>query len=231
MRLHRFFLSIDLGRSPVTVGDADVCHQMHRVLRLEAGDSVIVVDGKGKETQARIAKIDAKTVTLEFGTPRPVAAEPEREVTLFCAVLKRENMEWVVQKATEVGAKRIVPVLSTRTIKTGLKTERLLKIAREAAEQSGRGIVPVIVEPVTFEQAMTMAPARNVFLDFGGDDAWSSALHADKVGCWVGPEGGWSDEERQAVKKAGFVIGSLGALTLRAETAAVLATYLAVHGR
>lgn len=204
---------------------------MHRVLRLAAGDSVIVVDGKGKEAQARIAKIDAKTVTLEFDTPRHVAAEPEREVTVFCAVLKRENMEWVVQKATEVGAKRIVPVLSARTIKTGLKTDRLVKIAREAAEQSGRGVVPMIVEPVTFEQAIAMAPARNVFLDFGGDEHWSQQINTGVVGCWVGPEGGWTTEERQAANKAGFVIGSLGALTLRAETAAVLATYLAVHGR
>jgi 16S rRNA (uracil1498-N3)-methyltransferase len=231
MRLHRFFLDIDLTRSPVTVGDADVCHQMHRVLRLEAGNSVIVADGRGAEAQARIAKIDAKTVTLEFGAPRPVAAEPARAVTLFCAVLKRENMEWVIQKATEAGAKHIVPVLTGRTVKTGVKTDRLLKIAREAAEQSGRGAVPTVAEPVPFERALELAPPRNIFLDFGGDERWSEQLRAESIGCWVGPEGGWTDEERAAAKQAGFVIGSLGALTLRAETAAVVATYLAVHGR
>lgn len=228
MRLHRFFLDVDLTRSPVTVGDADACHQMHRVLRLEAGDCVIVADGKGMEARARIERIDAKTVTFAFDAPRAVAAEPARFVTLYCAVLKRENMEWVVQKAVETGAKRIVPVLSSRTVKTGLKNDRLRKIAREAAEQSGRGVVPEVLEPMQFGEAVASAKGRNVFFDFNGDARWTSGLGA-AAGCWVGPEGGWTAEERRAAEAAGFVIGSLGELTLRAETAAAVATYLAVQ--
>ena len=85
-------------------------------------------------------------------------------MTLYCAVLKRENFEWVVQKCTELGIRAIIPIVTTRTVKTGLKMDRLRIIAKEAAEQSGRGIIPVINNPLEFDRALEEAKhQQNIF--------------------------------------------------------------------
>lgn len=230
MKLHRFFIENSLTLRTLTVLDAALCHQLYRVLRMRPGDHIVLVDGKGSEAEAEIVSIAPKRVELRCEQARTVVAEPSKAVTLYCAVLKRENMEWVAQKAVECGIGRIVPVLTARTVKTGIKLERLRAIVREAAEQSGRGRIPSVDEPMTFSVAAESATGKQLFFDFGGTEAWQQvAASQEHVGCWVGPEGGWTPQERAAAEAAGWTVASLGALTLRAETAAVLAAYLAVH--
>jgi 16S rRNA (uracil1498-N3)-methyltransferase len=166
---------------------------------------------------------------LKLQETHSVAGEPTRNVTLYCSVLKRENFEWVVQKCAELGVKNIVPVIAGRTVKTGLKMDRLRMIAKEAAEQSGRGVVPEICEPMNFASALLEAKknALNIFFHT------KTGKHKDQrtmntIGLWIGPEGGWTEQEAKQALDLGFQMGSLGMLVLRAETAAITATFCAV---
>ncbi len=229
MRLHRFFVGTAFDRDRETdLTDGDLVHQLSSVLRLREGSSLVLLDGKGNEADAEIVSVGKKAVRVRVGAARTSGREAERDVTLCCAVLRRENFEWVVQKATESGAKRIIPLLTERTVKTGLNAERLRRIAIEAMEQCGRGTFPSIDEPMTLaEAAQALKDRPSVFFHLGGDPSWETRLGNGPVACWIGPEGGWSDAEAAWATERGYAIASLGGLTLRAETAAVVATYLA----
>ena len=231
MRLHRFFVDAPLHEGEMTVDSPALCHQMANVLRLRVGERIILLDGERHEAEGELREISAQRAYLTVQSVRAVSAEPTTFVTLYCAVLKRENFEWVVQKTTEVGVGAIVPLLTDRTVKTGLKMERLQKIAREAAEQSGRGIIPEIHFPISFHDAVKACPpAERRLLFHCSPEAIPSARaiptkHSGSVVCFVGPEGGWSNAEVRLAAEHDFSITSLGALTLRAETAAVVAVY------
>lgn len=226
VRLHRFIIDADLAQTFATITDTSVLHQWQKVLRLKAGDHVMLCDGKGMESEATMETLEAKHAKLRLHGAHTVTAEPSQEVTLYCSVLKRENFEWVVQKCTELGVKNIVPVIAKRTVKTGLKMERLRLIAKEAAEQSGRGMIPKISEPVDFASALVEAKNRtNVFFQMQKEKTESSTLKTESCNIWIGPEGGWTEEEEQEAMDQGCHIASLGKLTLRAETAAVVGCF------
>jgi len=166
MRLHRFILDLDLADDRLVISDFETINQIRNVLRLEVGDRFVVCDGKGKEATVQIftgplgpserdAPKGAGNILVDVLDRRDVASESSARVTLYCAVLKRENFELVVQKVTECGIAAIVPIISTRTVKLGVKLERLEKIAREASEQSGRGVIPEILGPIPLKDAST----------------------------------------------------------------------------
>ncbi len=224
MRLHRFITDCDLAQSLVTITDAATLHQWQKVLRLKTGDRVILCDGKSMECEATIESLEAKHGRLTLENVHDVLTEPARHVTLYCSVLKRENFEWVVQKCTELGVKEIVPIIAERTVKTGLKMERLRVIAKEAAEQSGRGIIPEISEPMDFDVALKEAKknALNIFFHTATEKNKAQGT-MNTIGLWIGPEGGWSEKEVQLAQEHDFQMSSLGKLVLRAETAAVVA--------
>lgn len=232
VRLHRFILPADLAQSPLRIGDPDLLHQWTNVLRLKKGDALILCDGNGHEAEGTIASIDKQAAVITMDPVHPVSAEPVREVTLYCSMLKRENFEWVVQKAVEVGIKRIVPIITARTVKTGLKMERLRIIAKEAAEQSGRGMIPEISEALEFNRALLEAKNKmNIFFHTVHHQKTNTPISQENsIGVWIGPEGGWTEEEATKANSAGCSVASLGKLTLRAETAAVIASFTAIHG-
>jgi 16S rRNA (uracil1498-N3)-methyltransferase len=229
MRLHRFIGDFDLGARRLAVRDAALANQLANVLRLDAGDEVMLCDGRGKEASATIVSLGKAEMEFDLSPATDCTTEPERRVTLCCAVLKRENFELVVQKAVEAGVAAIVPVLTHRTVKQGLRGDRLVKIAKEAAEQSGRGIVPPIGEPIALAKAFDLAHGKSAgFFDFGGTDAAPAlAAAGPEVFLFIGPEGGWDEAESAEARKRGLGILSLGPRTLRAETAAIVATWLA----
>ena len=234
MRLNRFIGDFDLDAERVTLRDLDMAHQITRVLRLEVGEHVVLGDGAGFEAEGEISSIGKDEVQIALGKKYKNENEPLRRVTLYLAVLKRENFELAAEKATEAGVAKIVPVLSARTVKTGFNTERVRKIVKEAAEQSGRGIVPQLSEPMTLGDALQTAAGNdaNWFFHNDGDAAFEKepeTISKRKTGIFIGPEGGWSDEEATQAKGAGFTVAPLGSLILRAETAAIIATYLATH--
>ncbi len=228
MKLHRFIGDYNLVSDQVEITDIQVLKQMKNVLRLKIGEQILLCDREGNEVLAKIIAFVKAGVSLRVLEKMENKNEPLRRVTLYCAVLKRENFELVCQKATEIGVKEIVPVITKRTVKLNLNLERLQKIMKEAAEQSGRQIVPVLHEPVEFGEAIEHARKNevNYFFDIDGS-AFVETL-TGTAGLFIGAEGGWDDSEVKAVKKAGFQITTLGKLTLRAETAALVASYLVI---
>ena len=232
MKLHRFIGSFDLSRSRVESADSELVHQIADVLRLKTGELCILGDADSHEAICEITEVSKKRVVFDVRERRANKGEPKRSVILYCAMLKRENFEWAVQKAVETGIREIVPLRTARTVKLETKEDRLKKIIKEAAEQSGRGIVPILHSPILFQDVIDTAGsnADNVLFDGSGSDFHTLTLPIDgPVGIFIGPEGGWHDDEVALAREHGFHIASLGPLTLRGETAAVVASYLATH--
>lgn len=231
MKTHRFIGNFSLQKDTVSLTDPSLVHQIGRVLRLQIGESVILCDGQGIDAEGTITSLDKKTVEVQIKERRSNIAEPARHVTLYIAALKRDNLELVIQKATEIGVSEIVPLRSARTIKQDANIERLQLIAREAAEQSARGRVPVVHPLTSFEEAIkTLQDPKSIFFfDLNAPSiGLSSSLipDASRLAIFVGPEGGWTPEERALAEEKGLTIVGLGPRTLRGETAAIVASYL-----
>jgi len=229
MKLHRFITDFERwGESRLLVTNPAVIHQVTKVLRMVSGDEFVVVIGQGEEARVLISDDSSKKVlALDICERFKVAHDPRRMVILCAAVLKKESFEWVVQKATEVGVHSIIPVLTERTVKTSLSYDRLEMIAREAAEQCGRTTVPEIL-PITKLDALLAD-------GFDGQTYWADTTNevagangkqtSGAARVFVGPEGGWTDAERALASAGKYLPLSLGDTILRAETAAVIATY------
>ena len=214
------------------IDDAGLAHQLRTVLKLAPGEMVIIGDGSGIEAQCRLVKIDRDAVLLEGLSVGENPSEPAVRVTMYCAVLKAENFELAAQKATEVGVSRIVPVITGRTIKLDLRSDRIQKIVREASELSGRGIVPKVAEVTKLDDIWTDASANDVnfFFDPSGTRFFAPARGVRTAGLFIGPEGGWDESELEIARDLGMRITSLGNLILSAQTASVVAAFLVVHG-
>jgi len=233
MRLHRFIAKLDLTKDNIVINDVRIVHQVKNVLRLKKGEEIILSDGNLNEASFQIEAI-GKTIGGKITNKWINQNEPKIHTSLYCSILKRENFELVAQKATEVGVSEIIPIISTRTIKQGIKLDRLNKIALEAAEQSGRGIVPKILEPLDFKQCLIRAQNNqfSILFDLTGtsiiEAAQSLLLYSgiSQIDIFIGPEGGWDELELELARKNKFWIVNLGKLTLRAETAAIISSYL-----
>ena len=230
-KLQRFIKDIDLLEKNIRINDPDLLNQIKNVFRLSPGDKIIIADGKGIEGTCEIKALKSGSVevaVLELVRNMISNNEP----ILYCAILKNENFEFVVQKAVECGIGKIIPIITERTIKLNLNFERLNKIAKEAVEQSGRGDLAEIYPPIRFEEAIKTANAgMNIFFDITGESIQdvlkkNVGKKPESIAGWVGPEGGWSKEEIELAKSHGFKVASLGKTTLRGETAAIIASYL-----
>mgnify|MGYP001566131227 CR=1 len=157
MKVHRFIGDFNLSPEQVVIADAELVHRMGRVLRLQIGEQVTLCDGQGLEAHGVIESMDKKTVVVHVNERAPNTSESPTKLTLYLALVKRESFELAVQKITEVGVAEIVPIATERTVKSTLNLERLHVIVREAAEQSGRGCVPIVHEPMSFEDACERA--------------------------------------------------------------------------
>jgi 16S rRNA (uracil1498-N3)-methyltransferase len=233
MKIHRFIdTSFNLNESQCVVKNPEIVNQWVNVLRFKIGDTIIICDGNGFESQATITKIANDSVELALQGKVANTVEPRRHVTLYAAVLKKENFELVVQKAVEVGVVKIVPILTERTVKQNVRIDRLVKIAQEAAEQSGRGIIPQVTEPVSFAQAIASAThAGATFLfDITATDSFAQMItNNDPISICIGPEGGFSEAEITEARNLGAVNTSLGSRVLRGETAAIVASWVGVN--
>lgn len=234
----------DEGRRVVL--SAEETRHLRDVLRVREGEEVCVFDGEGREFLCRVgAASRGREATLEVRErvepPRP---ESPLALTLAVALLKGEKFDMVVQKATELGAASITPVVTRRADvrlrdanDAARRVERWRRLALEAAKQSGRARVPHVSEPAAFESLVARAGEANesrvLFAERGGcrlsetSDAAGESLKA--VVALVGPEGGWEDEEIERARGAGWRVVTLGGRTLRAETAAVTVAALIQH--
>lgn len=189
-------------------------------------------DGKGNEALVEVGDINKKRVSVLVVERYQNQNEPERKVILYCSLLKRENFDLVVQKATEIGVAEIQPLILKRTIKSNMKRERLERIIKEASEQSGRGVLPVLHDPISLKESIEQAKSNEVNLFFHlSAEKFSSDLiqNTSSVGLFIGPEGGWESSEVELAKESGLQIVSIGKLTLRGETAAIVASFLCLN--
>lgn len=234
MRLHRFIVDLALKPGLVELRDEELVNQLRNVLRLRAGDSLVLCDGDCREAVTKLVAYRGDRVELQIEDIQENQNEPAMFVTLYCALLRKENFELVVQKVTEIGVSRIVPVITKRTVKLQTREDRLLKIAKEAAEQSGRGRVPEIAAPMDFEKACAESKKeyeRTFFFSLAEAQLESKTLSIEtgqKIALFIGPEGGWDPEEVDLARASGFQLTGLGPLTLRGETAAIVAAYLLI---
>jgi 16S rRNA (uracil1498-N3)-methyltransferase len=230
-KMHRFIGSYPLALGTLRIDDDALVHQLRSVLKLEPGEIIIIGDGSGNEAHCRILRYDHGAVIVEGMSIGRNANELPGRTTLYCALLKADNFELAAQKATEVGVSEIVPILTGRTVKGSLRIDRVRKIVREAAELAGRGLVPVVREPVAMQAVLTEASRNDVnfFFDPSGDFFSGVAKSVRHAGLWIGPEGGWSEQELELSHQLGMRVVSLGSLVMRAETAAIVASYLVAH--
>jgi 16S rRNA (uracil1498-N3)-methyltransferase len=189
-----------------------------RVLRLRDGDEITLLDGLGGEVRCRLEGGDC--VVLERGD---AGGEPQHQLTVWQALLKGDHLEPVMRHGTELGIARFGLFVSDRCIVRELsprRLERLRAVAREAAEQSERGIVPPVDEPVTYEEAIKAAASGSIMLFERHEGKRLTEMEAPPA-VFIGPEGGFSPDEVAAAERAGLAIAGLGARILRSETVAV----------
>jgi 16S rRNA (uracil1498-N3)-methyltransferase len=232
--LPRLFIRRPLSEGLILDLEAAQANYLGNVMRLGVGGELLLFDGASGEWLARIAEAARKRMTLTVGR-RTREAETIPDVWLAFAPVKRAQTDWLVEKATELGVARLLPVLTRRTVAERVRLERLESIAIEAAEQCGRTLLPAIDEPVGLKQLLgNRDVARTLY--FADERAGEPAIEAFKPGpalILVGPEGGFTDEERESVRAArNSVAISLGPRILRAETAALaaLASFMAAAG-
>jgi 16S rRNA (uracil1498-N3)-methyltransferase len=230
--LPRLFVHEALAEGVCLELDGSQANYLGNVLRLGPGAELLVFDGSSGEWLARIAEAGRKRMALAVER-RTREAETIPDVWLAFAPVKRAQTDWLVEKATELGAARLVPVITRRTMVEWVKLERLEAIAIEAAEQCGRTRLPDIAGPVPLARLLEVEGRTLYFADEAGGEPAAGAFQPGPATILTGPEGGFTDEERGAIRSAtGAVAISLGPRILRAETAALaaLAAYMALAG-
>ena len=237
MTRRRFFAppsAFNFSKHTVTLA-ADEARHLREALRLKPGDEVSVFNGEGKEFRACVVQARREFAELELRDEiEPARPESPLKITLAVALLKGEKFDLVVQKATELGVVKIVPLL-TRYADIKLRDEsdaskrvtRWQRIALEAAKQSGRGLVPEVSAPASLGSVVNPASPCLLFSERGGHGL--TQIEADEITAIIGSEGGWSDEELEQARAAGARIVTLGGRIMRAETAAITAAALLQH--
>jgi len=236
MARRRFF--VDEVRNGQAEIEGDDAHHLTRVLRVEAGQMFEITDN----SRVWLAEVDvARKNLVRFAVVHEIDRGPELpDTVLYMALIKFERFEWAVEKATELGVTRIVPVEASRSergLEGGAKkrVERWRKLAREASEQSRRLRAPDVSDAIRFRDLVSVGSGVRVWLDEqAGAPPLADVLSAagkEEIGLAIGPEGGWADPEREQFAAAGWKGSSLGPLVLRAETAACAALAVVVQAR
>jgi 16S rRNA (uracil1498-N3)-methyltransferase len=220
--------------APVRVEGAQA-HYLGKVMRVALGDAVVLCDDLTGEWTARVSEVGKRGLML---TPE-LRTRPREDVpdfTLCAALLKKDRFDLVLEKATELGVRRVQPVLTRRCVADKLNPERARAIVTEAAEQCARTALPELADVAKLDALLRAWPAERAlfFADEAGGEAAASAFaaHADETkggpaALLVGPEGGFDDEERAAIRALPQARGiTLGPRILRGETAAIAATAL-----
>lgn len=232
----RFFLEKMNTENPVITG-RDARH-IGFSLRMKPGE-ILTVCAEGTDYECAVKKITEEAVFLDILESRLCASEPTIEVTLYQAVPKLDKLELIIQKSVELGASRIVPVLTRRCISRptekdfSKKLERLNKIALEAAKQSGRGIIPEVMPIISFKEAVSqMAESECPVMLYEEGGIRFSQLETEgkrKFSILIGSEGGFDSEEAQLARDAGITTIWLGERILRCETAPLAAMSILMY--
>lgn len=231
--MHRFFLPPDHPITNTVTLPEQHANQIARVLRMQPSDKIILLNNSGHEWLVQLEQVTKRTVTATVLEKRPNLAEPSVHLTLYLALLKKDNFELVLQKGTELGVSRFVPLVTRRTIIKEVKPNRWprwQRILTEAAEQCGRGLIPELAEVHTVEEALAQKTADLTLIPYTKETTTPLTTHLatnpKTIALFVGPEGGWHPNEIDQAKAANAHPITLGPRILRAETAAILAPAL-----
>ena len=224
--MNRFFVS-DIGPGGAVIAGEDLKH-LSSVLRLKKGDHVMLSDGKGSECEGEIEHMEPGRAQVKTGPWRPCVSEPHHKLTLFQCLPKAGKMETIIQKGTELGMNALVPTLSARcVVQPGKDFDKKLlryrKVAREAAMQSGRGIIPEVLPLVELKKA-DLSIFDTVYCAYEGEREQSlknamTQRPGRRIALFIGPEGGFEPEEVETLVAKGARVVSLGPRILRTETA------------
>jgi 16S rRNA (uracil1498-N3)-methyltransferase len=226
--VQRFLVDPAALRSEAPVLEGAAARQIAVVLRMQVGESVILGDGAGNEAICTLAAVSPRRVVLEARRRQRNGAEATLAVHLYPALLRGPRFELVLQKVTELGVAAITPVICRRSVARppdSAVPERWRSIVREAVEQSGRGRLPALAAPLTFPEACAAAARAELAVccsvDGGTDLRHLLAPAPPRMAALIGPEGGLDPEEVAEAVRLGLTPVTLGARTLRAETAAI----------
>lgn len=228
MRLHRFFIENNFpAHGKIIIDIPELLHQWRNVFRMKSGEQVILFNTTGTEYTCALDTIERKNATLEILSESQGKRAPH-PLTLCAALIKKDNFDLIVQKAVEIGATHIIPIISERSEKKGLNLERAARITTEASEQCGRVDIPMVDEPISFEAALEKLSLDTTIIGFDptGGSFDAHAFAHKNIALFIGPEGGWSEHEIDALQSAGRVM-QLPTFILRAETAAIATLALA----
>jgi len=230
----RFFVTPPItGERATLVGDE--ARHLAAVMRASVGDEVALFDGSGAEFTGRISTIGKLAVELAIIERREISRELPFQLTLAVALPKGDRQKWLVEKATELGVTRLVPLVTERGVAQPVESaiERLRRSVIEASKQCGRNVLLEIATPATAHEFFGSAPAAaiRIIADPSGGPLGAIAAQSQPIIASIGPEGGFTDSELAAARTAGWLVMSLGPRILRVETAAIAiaawATFLA----
>ena len=219
-----------IDRENVTL-EGDIVHQIRNVLRLQSGECIVVFDNEGLEYEVTLDEVGNSQVKGTICNTRKVA-EPDIKIILYQALLKSDKFELVLQKCTEVGVSEFVPIMCERCVarKPGTnKIQRWEKVIKEATEQSGRGILPVLKPTISLKDACHSLKGLSLIAGIGADSIkLSHVLRSNTrpltINILVGPEGGFTTDEEELAQKSCLNKITLGPCILRAETAGLVAS-------
>ena len=248
--MHRFFVSPTAFNGQLVTLTGDQAHQVRRVLRMRLGDRITVLDNRGWAYESILVAVGDDSVKFQVVRRWASAGEPRTHITLLQAVLKGDRFGWALQKGTEIGVSQFVPLICERNVVKDLdaveqKRARWERIIREAAEQSGRARLPQLAPAQLFPQAIQPDPmpsdpsAASPLRLIPWEDEPTLRLKEALAGCnfargariqvFVGPEGGFTEEEVHLARRYGVKPVSLGPRILRAETAGVVAAAVILY--
>lgn len=244
--MRRFFVPPGVLGGREVILPPELARRLATVLRLKRGDRLVLADGSGRDYEVQLNAVSPRSVAAAVVAQRPSPPEPSLDLVLYQSLIRPQRFELVLEKGTEIGVSRFVPLLSgrgqVRTQAGSQRAERWGRIVIEAAEQCGRGRVPAVDPPLPFEDAVRSASGLRL-LPWEGErsqglrsylrrayrQAGGVAERPATVSLLIGPEGGFAGEEVELARDAGCVPVSLGPRILRSETAGIVAAALVMH--
>lgn len=239
--MHHFFLPPSAIQADSILFPSDNAHQILRVLRLRMGDQVTVLDGLGWQYRVELTNVSQEKVGGKVLERTAVSGEPPIHLSMYLCLTQREKFEWMLQKCTEVGVSEFTPVLSSRSLVQAAeslnnKLPRWQRILQEAAEQSGRGLIPRLNMPMDFSAVLASTSGQfDVCLIAWEEeqslrltDAFQELPANARIALLIGPEGGLTHAEVGLAMVGGWKAVSLGPRILRMETAAVVSAALVI---
>lgn len=235
--MHHFFIDPLYLQTAKVIFPEELCHQIARVLRLRAGDHIVLLDNAGNEFTVNLISVGEKFTHGEIIAQAQAGSDARFNLHLFIALTQRDKFEWILQKVCEIGVAEITPMITSRSLQQHQvdflkKRGRWEKILREAAEQSRRGMIPILHEPVNILDCVTSYNPGLIAWEDETNNSLKTIPLPDMIkslNLLIGPKGGFSKEEIHLAQSKGWQTFSLGKRILRVETAAIVACALLLH--